>query len=154
MQCPKCESKRFIKDGIVKSKQRYKCKECKFRYTVVKKSTEKPLSLKRFALQLYLEGLGFRSIGRILNVSNVSILNWIRLFGKEVQSLQSEEAINVTEIDEMHTYIGQKKTTNRYGLLLIDMKRDSSTSLLATGVPQQASDSGLISKTAMWENSN
>ncbi|MFQ5456766.1 MAG: hypothetical protein ACE5EA_11320, partial [Nitrospirota bacterium] len=34
-------------------------------YTVTKKSTEKPLYLKLLALQL----LGFRSIGRLLNVS-------------------------------------------------------------------------------------
>ena len=66
MQCPKCNSEKYIKDGIVKRKQRYKCKLCNFRYTVDQKSTAKPLSLKRLALQLYLEGLGFRSIGRVL----------------------------------------------------------------------------------------
>ncbi len=129
MQCPKCKSSNFKKDGIVKKKQRYKCKECNYRYTVTKKSTEKPLSIKRFALQLYLEGLGFRSIGRVLNVSNVSVLNWIKAFGQKVKSLQSDDPVRVTEIDEMHTYIGQKKTTNGYGLRLIEMERNLSTSL-------------------------
>ena len=146
MQCPKCKSEKFIKDGIAKSKQRYKCKACNFRYTVNRKSTEKPLYLKRFALQLYLEGLGFRSIGRVLKVSNVSILNWIRQFGEQVKSLQSDEPASITEIDEMHTYIGTKKTINGYGLLLIDMKRDSSTSLLATEALPRVGDFGLISK--------
>jgi transposase-like protein len=151
MQCPKCKSGNFIKDGIVKSKQRYKCKTCRFRYTVTQKSTEKPLYLKRFALQLYLEGLGFRSIGRVLKVSNVSVLNWIRHFGEQVKSLRSDEPASVTEIDEMHTYIGTKKTINGYGLLLIDMKRDSSTSLLAIEVLSQAIDFGLISKNSLAE---
>jgi transposase-like protein len=151
VQCPKCKSERFIKDGIVKSKQRYKCKTCNFRYTVTQKSTEKPLYLKRFALQLYLEGLGFRSIGRVLKVSNVSILNWIRQFGEQVKSLQSDEPASITEMDEMHTYIGTKKTINGYGLLLIDMKRDSSTSLLATEALPHASDFGLISKNNLAE---
>jgi len=146
MQCPKCKSEEFIKNGVVKRKQRYKCKACNFRYTVTQKSTEKPVCLKRFALQLYLEGLGFRSIGRALNVSNVSILNWVRQFGKQVQSLKSDEPASIVEIDEMHTYVGQKKTINGYGLLLIDMKRDSSTSLLATVAAPQAINSGLISK--------
>lgn len=109
MQCPKCKSSTYKKDGIVKGKQRYNCKECNYRYTVEKKSTAKPLSVKRFALQLYLEGLGFRSIGRVLDVSNVSILNWIRSFGEEVRSLQSDDRVRVTEIDEMHTYVGKKK---------------------------------------------
>ena len=37
----------------------------------------------------------------------------------------------MVEVDEMHTYVGSKKTTVGYGLLLIDMEKDSSTSLLA-----------------------
>ena len=151
MQCPKCNSEKYIKDGIVKRKQRYKCKLCNFRYTVDQKSTAKPLSLKRLALQLYLEGLGFRSIGRVLNVSNVSILNWIKQFGKEVQSLRNEEPVCVTEIDELHTYVGQKKTIDGYGLLLIDMQRNSSTSLLAIEAVQQASYFGVISKSNQLE---
>ncbi|GHT17441.1 hypothetical protein FACS189429_1530 [Bacteroidia bacterium] len=65
--------------------------------------------MKKQALYLYLEGLGFRSIGRFLGVSNVSVLNWIRSFGKEVQSLNAEsQEIEMVEADEMHSYIGQK----------------------------------------------
>jgi len=151
VQCPKCKSENFIKDGIVKNKQRHKCKTCNFRYTVIRKSTEKPLYLKKIALQLYLEGLGFRSIGRVLKVSNVSVLNWIRQFGEQVKSLRSNEPVSIREIDEMHTYIGTKKTINGYGLLLIDMKRDSSTSLLVTEALPQVSDFGLISKNNLTE---
>jgi hypothetical protein len=85
-------------------------------------------------LHLYLEGLGFRSIGRFLGVSNVSVLKWIRSFGKEVEKLNSEsQEIEMVEVDEMHSYIGSKKTIVGYGLLLIDMEKDSSTSLLAIG---------------------
>jgi len=123
MQCPKCNSDDYTNDGIVKSKQRYKCKKCNYRYTVQMKSTAKPKELKRLALILYLEGLGFRSIGRILKVSNVSVLNWIRAFGKSVLELKSDDEIEVVEMDEMHTYIGQKKTTAGYGLLLIEMEK-------------------------------
>jgi transposase-like protein len=84
MNCPKCTSDKSVKSGIIKGKQRYKCKECGCHYTVELKSTAKPQSMKKQALHLYLEGLGFRSIGRFLGVSNVSVLNWIRSFGKEV----------------------------------------------------------------------
>ena len=102
MQCPKCKLSNFVKDGIIRNKQRYKCKECNYRYTVIIKSTEKPLSIKRFALQLYLEGLGFRSsIARVLNVSNVSILNWIKTFGQQVKDLQSDKNVRIIELDEM-----------------------------------------------------
>ena len=85
--CIKCNSVNTCKNGLVNGgKQRYKCKKCDYNFTTGRIS--KPLQLKRFALQLYLEGLGLRSIGRILEVSNVSVLNWIRKFGKQVTELQ------------------------------------------------------------------
>ncbi len=143
MECPKCKSSKNTKDGIVKHKQRFKCKECGFRFTVASGTAAKPLYLRKLALQLYLEGLGFRSIGRILKVSNVSVLNWIRAFGEQVASLKSSEPVIFAEIDEMHTYVGQKKTINGYGLLLIDMEKSSSNSLLATEVLRPAKSSGI-----------
>ena len=143
MNCPKCKRDNKIKTGIIKSRQRYKCKECGYHFTVELKSTAKPMSIKKAALHLYLEGLGFRSIGRFLGVSNVSVLKWIRSFGKEIHELHSEsEKIEMVEVDEMHSYIGSKKTTVGYGLLLIDMGSDSSTSLLATEATGQQKSFG------------
>jgi hypothetical protein len=99
--------------------------------------------MKKQALHLYLEGLGFRSIGKILGVSNVSVLNWIRSFGKNVQALHSvSKEIEMVEVDEMHSYIGSKKTIVGYGLLLIDMEKDSSTSLLAREATKQRQNFG------------
>ena len=107
------------------------------------KSTVKPKSVKRQALHMYLEGLEFRAIGRILGVSNVSVLKWIREFGQQVRELNREKQhIEMVEVDEMHSYIGSKKTTVRYGLLLIDMEKDSLISLLATGGTKQQKNFG------------
>ncbi len=143
MNCPKCSNSVGIKSGKIKGKQRYKCKKCNYHYTVQQKSTAKPKELKKYALQLYLEGLGFRSIGRILNVSNVSVLNWIRGFGQEVQSLSNNDSeVDFVELDEMHSYIGNKKTIVGFGLLLIDMGKSSSISLLATEALRQQKSSG------------
>jgi len=144
MNCSKCNSCHSVKSGKIKGRQRYRCKECGCNYTVEIKSTAKPKSVKKQALHLYLEGLGFRSIGRLLGVSNVSVLKWIRSFGQEVQALHSSsQDIEMVEVDEMHTYVGSKKTTVGYGLLLIDMKNDSSTSLLATEATQQRKSFGI-----------
>ena len=130
MECPKCKSINYTKDGIVKSKQRYRCKECNYRYTVNVKSTSKPEDMKRQALHLYLEGLGFRSIGRFLKVSHVSIQQWIKRFGKGEMEIKTEKNISVVEMDELHTYIGSKKTTAGYGLLLIEIGKGSSNVFL------------------------
>ena len=72
MNCPKCDSANKIKRGKIRGKQRYSCKSCNYNYTVIRKKTVKSDALKRQALQLYLEGLDFRSIGRMLQVSHVS----------------------------------------------------------------------------------
>ncbi len=65
--CPKCGCEESTKDGIVKGRQRHKCKSCGDRHTVQHCGGGKSFTLKRQALELYLEGLGFRSIGRISN---------------------------------------------------------------------------------------
>ena len=113
------------KDGIVKQKQRFRCKNCNYRFTV--EFIGKPEKLKRDALILYLEGLGFRSIGRFLDVSHVAVFNWIKSFGKSIDEIRSEDKIEVIEVDEMHSYVGSKKTSFGSGLLLIEMGEGSST---------------------------
>jgi transposase-like protein len=110
MNCPKCSNRQRVKSGKVKDRQRYKCKECGCHYNVELKSTAKSKAMKKQSLHLYLERLGFRSIGRFLGVSNTSVLNWIRSFGREIQELNSEsQEIEMVEVDEMHSYIGSKK---------------------------------------------
>ena len=47
----------------------------------------------------------------------------------------------MVEVDEMHSYIGSKKTAAGFGLLLIDMERDFSISLLATGETKRQKNS-------------
>ena len=71
--CPKCGCKKCTKDGIIKGRQRHKCKSCEHRHTVQK--LDKSPNMKRQALELYLEGLGFRSIGRFLKCSHIAVYN-------------------------------------------------------------------------------
>ncbi len=130
MNCPKCNSSSHKKNGIVGGRQWYKCSDCSYNYTVELKSTAFSASVKRQALQLYLEGLGFRSIGRVLGVSHVSVQKWIKKFGQELEALKSENEISIVEMDEMHTYIGNKKNIAGSGLLLIELGKSLSTALL------------------------
>ncbi len=131
MNCPRCKSSTHTKNGMVSGRQRYKCHDCGYNYSVEIKSTASSASVKKQALQLYLEGLGFRSIGRFLGVSHVSVQKWIKKFGQEVEALKSENEIAIVEMDEMHTYIGNKKNIAGSGLLLIELGKSSSTALLA-----------------------
>ena len=141
--CPKCQKSDIRKAGKVKEKQRYKCKNCNHYYSVLYKSGSGNKTQKRQALELYLEGLGFRSIGRFLNFSHVTIHNWIKQHGRNLSLLQNNHEVCVTEVDEMHSYISSKKTLAGYGLLLIDMQKNSSISLLATDLLKQEENYGL-----------
>ena len=61
MQCPKCDSKKSIKNGQALEKQRYKCKDCGCNFTQSHKRGA-ALEIKLQALRLYLKGAGLRLI--------------------------------------------------------------------------------------------
>ena len=139
-KCPQCGKEECVKDGIVRGLQRWLCRECRYRHTVQQRG--KDAHIKRQAVELYLEGLGFRSIGRILKVSHVAVYKWIRAFGKELEELRSADEIEIVEMDEMHTYIGSKKTIAGYGLLLIGLGEPSSNACLVQGTRRPEDISG------------
>ena len=58
---------------------------------------------------MYLEGLGFRAIGRLLKISYGTVFQWIKNWNKQMELPKRNERIEVVELDEMHTYVGQKK---------------------------------------------
>jgi len=121
MKCKKCGSEQLVKNGKVNGgKQRYRCKMCSCR------STDTPIrgvgeKVKTGALHLYLEGLGFRSIARFFNVSNVAVLKWIRAFGANIE-IEKPGYVEFMELDEMHHYIAKKKLGSAgSGWLLIEI---------------------------------
>jgi len=118
-KCPRCSSIDFVKHGRVNTLQRYYCKSCKYNFTVAKmgKSLEKYYIVR--ALQLYLEGMGFRAIERIIGVSNVSVLNWIKKYGKNLESIRLDKTKDaIVEVDELCSFVGSKKNEYGSGLLL------------------------------------
>ena len=139
MYCPKCGSESKVKSGKIKEKQRYKCKECGCNYTQSHKHGYR-LDKKWLALQLYLEGNGFRGSGRILGVSNVTILNWIRNFWKCVKEYVLENMpndirdIEVVEMDEMWHFTVKKNESSGSGLQSTDLTRKSSPTPLVVAV--------------------
>lgn len=76
--CPNCGGEESTKSGIVKGRQRYRCKNCKYHFTVSRLGKKIDDYYVTKALQLYLEGLSYREIERILGVSHVSVINWVR----------------------------------------------------------------------------
>ena len=86
---------------------------------------------------MYLEGLGFHSIARLLNVSHVTVMNWVKKYGRELSKIRNPKPVQIMELDEIHSYVGRKKTTDGYGLLLIDIENGLSLLSVATGQQKQ-----------------
>ena len=124
MDCPKCKSKCHVKDGFICGRQRYKCKKCQYRYTVKRKSDVKTTETRRLALEIYLEGLGFRSIGRILNISYGTVYLWVKEWRSRISLPRRENPVEEVELEKLLTHIESKKAADRHGLLLIDLDKD------------------------------
>lgn len=117
MQCPRCKAKKVVKAGFQNSKQRFKCKSC-VRLFVENAQRGFSEKVKAQAIALYLEGLGFRAIGRLLGVSNVAVLKWVK---KAAQSLPQQEEpafVDILELDELHHYVKKRAKNSGCGLLL------------------------------------
>ena len=105
MECKKCSSTSIIKNSKVRNKQRYNCKACGLNFVDGDQRKEKSLDEKRMAIYLYLEGMVLRSIGRVLDVHNVAVLNWVRKAGEQVKAYHdaqvSPKRVEIIELDEL-----------------------------------------------------
>ena len=130
MNCPKCGKDKKVKNGIKYGKQRYKCKGCGCHYTQ-SKLRGASLETKLQALGLYLEGMGFRAIGRTMGVSNTTVLSWIRTLGQTIKRhIDSNLAddirhVDFIEIDEMWHYTLKKNKSFGFGSLSIVIPKKS-----------------------------
>ncbi len=147
MKCSKCNSEKSIKNGFTKGRQRYRCKDCGNNYSVEQKSTAKLPSERRMGLMMYLEGLGVNSIGRLLGVSHVAVIKWVKKYGSQLDEIKNKNPVEVMELDEMHSYIRSKKTIVGYGLQLIEGESDTLISLLGIGALRQGKRYGKRLKT-------
>ncbi len=112
IRCPKCRGTTSVKNGIVRGLQRYKCKSCGCNYTQSSKYRI-PLEKRTQAIELYLEGTGFRGIERLTAVSHVTVMRWVKALEDDIEKFrkQDDKAIDVIELDELWHFV-QKKRTN------------------------------------------
>ena len=110
MECPECNSTHIRKNGIKKDKQNHICVECGRQFI----DTYEPLrgysqSLKRECLKMYVNGMGFRGIERVKGVHQ-TLITWVKRVGERLPNAYDPDSIpEVGELDELETFIGQKK---------------------------------------------
>lgn len=112
-QCPHCQAKdRQVKGGRTPSgSQRLKCGYCQRRYTPEPKEQGYPDTMRQQAVKLYVDGLNYRRIGRVLGVDHKTVMLWVRAHADQLPARPPlPEQVEVIEEDELYTFIGKKKT--------------------------------------------
>lgn len=120
MDCVRCGSKHYIKDGVIGGKQRYCCKRCDYRYRVSCVGYTK--EVRYYALKMVSDGDSFRQVARTLEISEGTVRNWVRKHGEEAArafrkhiNRKAKRPRDIVEIDELCTFIGAKKIGSGYG---------------------------------------
>jgi transposase-like protein len=109
-KCKKCGSQSIVKNGIVRQKQRYKCKDCSYNFTIGDAREKVSLEAKALAMLLYGSGkASYGMIARLFNVSRTAVLHWIRKMGKALPIPEIDTEVKEVQIDEMWHFI-EKKT--------------------------------------------
>jgi transposase-like protein len=114
--CPRCQdSSRQVKAGFTRTRsQRFQCQECRRQYTPAPRPLGYDDKTKEAALKLYLEGNGFRRIGRLLSVNHQSVVNWVNAFHTKLRAKKLAPPVpgkvSALEMDELFTFVGAKKS--------------------------------------------
>jgi len=118
-QCPRCQSEHIIKSGRVKDRQRFLCKDCEYHFTVNKMGKRIDDYYVVKALQLYLQGMGYRQIERILGVSHVTVMKWVKQYFNSVPQ-RSREGMEyeIMNMDELSKYMQKRENLDGYGYVL------------------------------------
>lgn len=120
--CPNCGEKQSVKSGIVKNRQRYKCKACGYNYTVNKLGKRIDDYYVNKALQLYIEGLSYREIERILGISHVSIMNWVKKYGvKRPIHKKYHPTYKIVNKEELALYFSAPENLEGAGVLVTEL---------------------------------
>ena len=110
--------------------QRFQCQDCRRQYTPEPRPLGYDDKTKEMALKLYLEGNGFRRIGRLLSVNHQSVVNWINAFHAllhaKKMALPVPGKVSTLEMDELFTFIGTKKSRPSSSLSLTGSRAVSS----------------------------
>jgi transposase len=121
------ESGAWVKNGLMRGKQRYRCKACGLNFTDTP-PRGMPLRVKAAAILLYVSGLSMNRAAKLLGVSVASVQDWIERFATTyAQKPEPEGRALVVELDEMWHYLKKSPASSGCGRLGIGLRANSST---------------------------
>jgi transposase-like protein len=122
INCPRCQENRIVKSGIVNDRQRYTCKSCRYSFTVFKLGKRIDDYYITKALQLYLEGLSYREIERIIGVSHVTISNWVKQYNiHKAPHEKYHSTYKILNHNELQEYMKNKENLLGAGMIITEL---------------------------------
>jgi len=115
MHCRYCGSEKAYKSGIIREKQRYKCKYCGKNFLETDgRSKQTTVAKRALAVMLYtFSKASYNFLAKkIFHCSPTTIMNWVKKASAEVKMPEITEDIEEIEFDKMRHFIGQKKIKN------------------------------------------
>ena len=82
---------------------------CGCKYTPEKKHHSYDEEFRKKAVQLYVDGMNLRRIGRQLGVHHQSVANWAKAHAEKLPEAPVPEKVENAEMDELFTFIWDKK---------------------------------------------
>ena len=135
LRCKRCGSEDHVKNGLMRNKQRYRCKACGLNFTDTP-TRGKPLAMKAAAVLLYVSGLSMNRTAKLLGVSTPTVQAWIERFAHVyAPKPEPEGRAVVVELDEMWHYLKKSRTSSGCGRLGIVLRDGSSTGSWAVVTP-------------------
>jgi hypothetical protein len=120
--CPRCKSDRNIRSGIINSRQRYRCKKCGYYFTVSKLGKQIDPYFVIKALQLYIEGVSYREIERLLGINHSTVINWVKKYRiKAPENLDYRPTYNILTHDELLEHIKSQENLKGLGFLITEI---------------------------------
>ena len=116
-RCKRCGGAKYVKNGLMRGKQRYLCKTCGLTFTDTP-ARGKPLAMKIGAVLLYVSGLSMNRTAKLLGVSTPTIQAWLEQFAAAyAQKPEPEGRAVVIELDEMWHCLKKSQSRSGFGKL-------------------------------------
>ena len=111
VHCKRCGSVAFVKNGVVRGHQRYRCRDCGCNFTDTPRRG-KPATMKALAVLLYGMGnMSYGMIARLFGVSEVAVFKWIRNEAETLPAPPTPADVKIVQLDEMWHFVNGKKTS-------------------------------------------
>ena len=94
--------------------QRYRCMYCNRKYTPERKPQGYPKSLRKQAAEMYVDGGNIRRIARHLKVAPQTVVFGVTDLAEALPNAPMPEEVQEAEMDEIFTFIGDKKTESTF----------------------------------------